>query len=65
MEVNTEKICPGCISETVTCTKLILGRDGVGVARGVGMQRHGCSCDLEFENLVQLISQLILGSDIG
>ena len=22
-----EKICPGCISETVRCSKLILGRD--------------------------------------
>ena len=22
-----EKVCPGCISETVTCRKLILGRD--------------------------------------
>ena len=22
-----EKVCPGCISETVRCKKLILGRD--------------------------------------
>ena len=22
-----EKVCPGCISETVRCRKLILGRD--------------------------------------
>ena len=22
-----EKVCPGCISETVSCRKLILGRD--------------------------------------
>ena len=27
-----EKVCPGCISETVRCRKLILGRDiGLGV----------------------------------
>ena len=33
-----EKVCPGCISETVSCRKLILGRDiGLG---GVGVQRH-------------------------
>ena len=26
-----EKVCPGCISKTVTCRKLILGRDiGLG-----------------------------------
>ena len=34
-----DKVCPGCISETVRCRKLILGRDiGQG---GVGVQRHG------------------------
>ena len=34
-----EKVCPGCISETVRCRKLIRGRDiGFG---GVGVQRHG------------------------
>ena len=34
-----KKVCPGCISETVRCRKLILGRDiGLG---GVGVQRHG------------------------
>ena len=27
-----EKVCPGCISETIRCRKLILGRDiGKGV----------------------------------
>ena len=25
--VRREKVCPGCISETVRCRKLILGRD--------------------------------------
>ena len=34
-----EKVCPGCISETVRCRKLTLGRDiGWG---GVGGQRRG------------------------
>ena len=28
-----EKVCPGCISETVRCMKLILGRDKVTTAR--------------------------------
>ena len=33
-----EKVCPGCISETVRCRKLILGRDiGLG---GVGVKHH-------------------------
>ena len=39
------KVCPGCISETVRCRKLILGRDigggGGGGGGGVGVQRHG------------------------
>ena len=34
-----EKVCPGRISETLSCRKLILGGDiGLG---GVGVQRHG------------------------
>ena len=27
MDGQWEKVCPGCISETVRCKKLILGRD--------------------------------------
>ena len=30
-----EKVCPGCISESVRCRKLILGRD-IGGGWGVG-----------------------------
>ena len=33
-----EKVCPGCISESVRCRKLILGRE---IGWGVGVQRHG------------------------
>ena len=34
-----QKVCWGCISETIRCKKLILGRDiGFG---GEGVQRHG------------------------
>ena len=32
------KVCPACISETLRCRKLILGRALVG---GVGVPRHG------------------------
>ena len=32
------KVCLGCISETIRCRKLILGRD---IAWGVGVQCHG------------------------
>ena len=33
-----EEVCPACISETVRCRKLILGREiGFG---GIGVQRH-------------------------
>ena len=38
MYVWWEKVCPGCISETVRCRKLILGRHCL---RGVGVQCHG------------------------
>ena len=31
------KVCPACISETVRCRKLILGRD---IGWGVGVHRH-------------------------
>ena len=33
-----EKVCLGCISETVRWRKLILGRD---MGRGVGVKHHG------------------------
>ena len=38
------EVCRGCISETIRCRKLILGRDigwGWGGVVGVGVQRHG------------------------
>ena len=34
------KVCPACISETVRCRKLILGREGHWLG-GVGVQRYG------------------------
>ena len=34
-----EKVCPGCISETLRCSKLVLGRDNGGGI--VDVQRHG------------------------
>ena len=55
-----EKVCLGCISETVRCRKLILGRD---IGWGVGVQHHGvalirpCGSDLEFENLVRAMAR--------
>ena len=52
-----EKVCPGCISETVRCRKLILGRD-------IGW---GCRCatswydlDLTFDLAVVTLSLKIL-----
>ena len=35
-----ENVCPGCISETILCRKLILGRNEHWLG-GVGVQRHG------------------------
>ena len=32
-----QKVCLACISETIRCRKLILGR---ALVRGVGVQRH-------------------------
>ena len=38
---NIKKVCPGCISETVRCRKLILGRD-------IGW---GCRCETSWSDL--------------
>ena len=47
---QNEKVCLGCISETVRCRKLILGRDRVGFGwgclGGVGVQCHGVTLTL-------------------
>ena len=44
-----EKLCPGCISETVRCRKLILGRD-------IG---SGCRCATSWYDL-DLIFDLVI-----
>ena len=40
-----EKVCLGCISETVRCKKLILGRD---IGRGCRCAMSWCDLDLDF-----------------
>ena len=58
-----EKACLGCISETITCRKLILGWDigwGCRCATSwcdLDLTFYLCRSDLEFENLVRAISQ--------
>ena len=57
-----EKVCPGCISETVRCRKFILGRDiSLG---GVGVQCHGLTLiDLAAVTLtLKILSGLYLGN---
>ena len=53
-----ENVCSGCISETVRCRKLILGKDiGLG---GVGVQHHGVTLDLTFDLAVMTLTYKIL-----
>ena len=43
-----EKVCPGCISETVRCRKLILGRDiGLGCRCAASWCDLDLTCDLD------------------
>ena len=59
-----EKVCPCCISETIRCKNVTLGRD---IVEGYRCAVSWCdldltfdftmASDLEFENLVQAISQ--------
>ena len=71
------KSCPGHISETVKCGKLILGRDivgGGGGGGGGGEEGGGCKCaaswcrlDLTFDIAIvtltfEILSELYLGN---
>ena len=54
-----EKVCPGCISETIRCRKLILVGTLVRMCRcATSWSDLGpCHSDLQFENLVRAISR--------
>ena len=51
-----KKICPGCISETVKCWKLILSRD----IRGCRCAASWCDLDLTFDLAVVTLTFKIL-----
>ena len=51
-----EKVCPGCISETIRCRKLILGRD----IRGCRCATSWSDLDLTFDLAVVTLSLKIL-----
>ena len=60
----TGKVCPGCISETVRCIKLILGRD---IGWGCRCATSWCDLDLTFALAVmtlglKILSRLYLGN---
>ena len=52
-----EKVCPGCISETVRCRKLILCRD---IGWGCRCAASWCDLDLAFDLAVVTLSLKIL-----
>ena len=52
-----EKVCPGCISETVSCRKLILGRD---IGWGCRCATSWSDLDLTFDLAVVTLSLKIL-----
>ena len=52
-----EKVCPGCVSETVRCRKLILGRD---IGRGCWCAMSWCDLDLTFDIAVMTLTFKIL-----
>ena len=52
-----EKICPACISETVSCRKLILGRD---IGWGCRCATSWCDLDLTFDLAVVTLTYKIL-----
>ena len=52
-----EKVCPGCISETVRCRKLILGRD---IGWGCRCAMSWSDLDLTFDLAVVTLSLKIL-----
>ena len=56
-----EKVCPGCISETVKCRKLIFGRDiSWGVVRMCRCATSWSDLDLTFDLAVVTLSLKIL-----
>ena len=48
-----EKVCPGCISETVRCRKLIIGRD---IGWGCRCATSWCDLDLSVDLAVVTLS---------
>ena len=59
-----EEVCPACISETVRCRKLILGRD---IGWGCRCATSWCDLDLTFDLAVvtltfKILSRLYLGN---
>ena len=57
------KVCLGCISETVRCRKLILGRD---IVRGCRCATSCCDLDLTFDlAIVTLTYKILFGLYLG
>ena len=52
-----EKVCPGCISETIRCRKLILGRD---ISCGCRCAASWSDLDLTFDLAIVTLSLKIL-----
>ena len=52
-----ENVCPGCISETIRCRKLIFGRD---IGWGCRCALSGCDLDLNFDLAKVTLSLKIL-----
>ena len=52
-----EKVCPGCISETIRYRKLILGGD---IGRGCRCAKSWCDLDLTFDLAAVTLSLKIL-----
>ena len=65
-----ERVCPACISETVRCRKLILGRDiswGGGVGGGVcrcAMSLCDLDLTLDLALCLKILSRLYLGNHV-
>ena len=57
-----EKVCPGCISETVRCRKLILGT----LVRECRCATSWCDLDLTFDlSVVTLTYKILSGLYLG
>ena len=57
MSGRWEKVCPGCISETVRCRKLILGRT---LVRGCRCATSWSDLDLTFDLAIVTLTYKIL-----